>query len=192
MWLSATVCTAQQALMVSVGRRGSGLRAIKQFSRWLVRDRRMRDDALMYLSMLNASTDRRHPRRPLSAEEFTRLVASAEAGQPLITIPGPDRAMMYVLAAWTGYRKSEIGSLTKRSFRLGGKPPTVTVAACYSKRRRADTQVLHPEVVRRLKRWLKGKREMAADALLFPMSAKIPGGTERRTADISSPLHRKL
>jgi len=38
--------------------------------------------------------------------------------------------------------------------------------------------------VRRLKRWLKGKRDMAADALLFPVSAKIPGGTERRTADM--------
>ena len=53
----------------------------------------------------------------------------------------------------------------------------------YSKRRRVDTQVLHPEVVRRLKRWLKGKT-VAADALLFPVSAKAPGGTERRTADM--------
>jgi len=33
-------------------------------------------------------------------------------------------------------------------------PPTATVAAGYSKRRREDTQVLHPEVVRRLREWL--------------------------------------
>ena len=53
----------------------------------------------------------------------------------------------------------------------------------YSKRRRVDTQVLHPEIVRRLKAWLKTKT-VAADALLFPVSAKVPGGTERRTADM--------
>ena len=40
--------------------------------------------------------------------------------------------MMYVLSAWTGYRKGEIGSLTTQSFDLLGDPPTVTVAAAYS------------------------------------------------------------
>jgi integrase len=67
------------------------------------------------------------------------------------SISGPDRAMMYVLAAWTGFRKGEIGSLTLRSLHLDDDPPTATVDACYSKRRREDTQVLHPEVARQLK-----------------------------------------
>ena len=48
----------------------------------------------------------------------------------------------------------------------------------YSKRRRVDIQVLHPEVVRRLKTWLKGKRSLGSDALLFSVSAKISGGVE--------------
>lgn len=52
---------------------------------------------------------------------------------------------MHILASWTGFRKGEIGSLTLRSLRLDADPPTATVAACYSKRRREDTQVLHPE-----------------------------------------------
>ena len=34
-----------------------------------------------------------------------------------------------------------------------------------------------------MRKWLKTKT-VAADALLFPVSAKIPGGTERRTADM--------
>ena len=51
---------------------------------------------------------------------------------------------MYVLAAWTGFRKGEIGSLTIRSFQLDADPPTATVEACYSKRQRQDTQMLHP------------------------------------------------
>ena len=158
------------------------LRAIKQFSRWLVRDRRTGDDPLVHLAMLNAKVDRRHDRRALSAGEFARLVEAAASGPPVVCIVGADRAIMYVLSAWTGYRKAEIGSLTKRSLRLDDDPPTVIVAACYSKRKRQDVQVLHPEVASRLREWLKTKEDLGPDDLLFPVSAKVPGGTERRTS----------
>jgi hypothetical protein len=47
---------------------------------------------------------------------------------------------------------------------------------------RQDTQVLHRDVVNRLREWLEGKQTLAADALLFPVSAQIPGGVDRRTA----------
>ena len=52
----------------------------------------------------------------------------------------------------------------------------------YSKRKRQDTQVLHPEVAIRLREWLKTKKRLASDAVLFPVSAKTPGGVDRRTA----------
>jgi len=55
-----------------------------------------------------------------------------------------------------------------------------------SKRRRVDTQVLHPEVVRRLKAWLKRKTAVAADALLFPVSAIATAGARPSP---SNPLH---
>ena len=158
------------------------LRAIKQFCRWLVRDRRTGDDRLLHLSMLNARLDRRHDRRALGPEEFARLVDAAETGSPVESIPGPDRAMMYVLAAWTGYRRSEIGSLTLRSLHLDDDPPTATVPACYSKRRRRDTQVLHPEVVRRLREWLATKGEIDPRTPLFPVSNRVPGVTGRKTS----------
>jgi len=89
--------------------------------------------------------------------------------------------MMYVLAAWTGFRKGEIGSLTLRSLRLDDDPPTATVAACYSKRRRQDTQVLHPEVVRQLEDWLSTKKDLKPDEPLFPISGRVPGGKQRKT-----------
>jgi site-specific recombinase XerD len=158
------------------------LRAIKQFTRWMVRDRRMRDDPLVHLAMLNTSTDRRHDRRALAPDEFARLVAAAQAGKSVVCMPGPDRAMMYVLAAWTGYRKGEIGSLTARSLRLDEEPPTVTVEAAYSKRRRQDTQVLHPDVAQRLRTWMTSKGHLRPNQLLFPVSGKVPGGTDRRTS----------
>jgi integrase len=72
------------------------LRAIKQFSRWLVRDRRNPHAPLIHLAMLNVTVDRRHDRRPLSEEEFGRLVEAAMAGPEVVCIPGPDRAMMYI------------------------------------------------------------------------------------------------
>lgn len=158
------------------------LRAMKQFTRWLVRDRRLRDDPLIHLSMVNVKVDRRHDRRALSPDEFTRLVAAARKGKPIESISGPDRAMMYVLSAWTGYRKGEIGSLTTKSFDLHGDPPTVTVAAAYSKRRRQDTQVLHPEVAQQMQDWLTAQGRISPDQLLFPISEMVPGCIERKTA----------
>jgi integrase len=65
--------------------------------------------------------------------------------------------------------------LSKQSLRLDGSPPTVTVAACYSKRKRQDTQVLYPEVASRLREWLKTKKRLASDTVLFPVSAKGTG-----------------
>ena len=89
--------------------------------------------------------------------------------------------MMYTLAAWTGFRKGEIGSLTLRSLELDADPPTATVAACYSKRRREDTQVLHPELAAQLKAWIAGKPDLKSDEPLFPISGRVPGGTDRKT-----------
>lgn len=157
------------------------LKHIKQFTRWLVRDRRTPDNPLAHLSRLNVSTDRRHDRRALTPDEFSRLLEAAREGKPIESISGPDRAMLYTLAAWTGFRKGELGSLTKRSLNLSTHPPTATVAACYSKHRREDTQVLHPELVRQLQVWLDSKRNVAPNKPLFPVSGRVPGGTERKT-----------
>ena len=117
----------------------------------------------------------------MSADEFSRLIDAARNGPKIEGISGPDRAMMYILASWTGFRKGEIGSLTLRSLRLDDDPPTATVAACYSKRRRRDTQVLHPELVRQLREWIATKR-VKPDKPLFPISGRVPGGVERKTS----------
>jgi hypothetical protein len=75
------------------------LRAIKTFTRWLVRDRRTNDDRLSHLSMMNAAVDRRLIRRPLSIEEFGLLLQAAESGKTYQEISGPDRAMLYIVGA---------------------------------------------------------------------------------------------
>jgi integrase/recombinase XerD len=127
------------------------LGAIKEFCRWLVMDRRCGDNPLTHLQKQNVATDRRHDRRALTAGEFSLLVESAMHGPPVEGVSGPDRAMLYIVAAWTGLRRRELSSLTLRSLDLDKEPPEVCVEAAYSKRRRQDRIPLHPVVVERLK-----------------------------------------
>lgn len=158
------------------------LKAVKSFTRWLLREKRNTSDPIAHVPRLNVATDRRHDRRALSPEEFQWLLAAARTGKRVEAISGLDRAMLYMLAAWTGFRKSELGSLTIRSFALDADPPTATVQASFSKRRRQDTQVLHPALVAELKDWL-ATRPLSVDLAkpLFPISGRVPGGTDRKT-----------
>ncbi|MCA9231910.1 MAG: tyrosine-type recombinase/integrase [Planctomycetales bacterium] len=156
------------------------LSAFKEFCNWLVRDGHTPSNPVAYLQAINPKTDVRRQRRALSADEFTALVAAAESGPPIQEMAGADRAMLYILAAWTGYRRKELASLTKKSFKLNSKPPTVTVTAAYSKRRRQDVVPLHPEVATRVKSWLATKKESSASEPVFNLVA--PGGGLRRTS----------
>jgi site-specific recombinase XerD len=143
------------------------LRAIKMFARWLVRDRRTHDNCLAHLSTLNEDVDRRHVRRPLTVDEFARLVQTAETSKKIRNINGPDRAILYIVGAYTGYRRNEIGSVTKRSFCFDSEPPTLTVEAGYSKHRRTDVLPLRKDFAQRIRQWLEGKKRLGADRPLF-------------------------
>jgi len=141
----------------------SYLRAIKSFSRWLWRDKRMADDALATLEGYNAETDPRHQRRELTAEELAYLLPFVEGyTRAAHNLAGPDRAMIYRLALGTGFRAKELRSLTPASFDLNSDPPTVTVEASYSKRRRKDVQPIRADLADLLRPWLaerpQGKR----------------------------------
>jgi len=133
----------------------SYLRAIKSFSRWLWRDKRTADHALATLERYNAETDPRHLRRELTPEELAYLLPFVEgytkAGHNLA---GPDRAMAYRVALGTGFRADELRSLTPASFDLDSDPPTVTVGAAYSKRRRNDVQPIRRDLADLLRPWL--------------------------------------
>jgi integrase len=114
-------------------------RDLKAFCKWMVKDRRMPDNPLAHLSGMNAKVDVRVERRNLPAEEFDAFVGAAHKGGTIRRLCGPDRAMLYTVAAYTGLRESELASLTPSSFDFDAEPPSVMVAAAYSKRRRNDT-----------------------------------------------------
>jgi integrase len=91
--------------------------------------------------------------------------------------------MLYILAAWTGFRRGELGSLTLRSFNLKRNNPTVSVEAAYSKHRRDDIQLLHPDIVERFLKWLEIRQPANESEILFPISGKT-GGVDRRTSEM--------
>ncbi len=129
------------------------LQAAKQFCRWMVRDGRASDNPLQHLQGGNVRTDRRHDRRALTDDELLTLLDVTQNGPMCFGMTGPDRAMLYQLAVETGLRASELRSLTWRSIDLDGGPPTVTVAAAYSKRRRDDTLPLKASTAQILACW---------------------------------------
>lgn len=156
------------------------LQAVKQFTRWLKRDRRATDNPLAHLARVNVRIDRRHDRRALSGEEMARVVQAAEAGPAVESVAGPDRTMLYILSAWTGHRRKELNSLTLRSLDLDGDPPTVRIAAAYAKGRREDETPLHPGLVARLRTWIAQKCLSDPETPLFQL--RTPGGHWRKTA----------
>jgi integrase len=133
------------------------LAAIKQFVRWLVKDRRTAENPLAHLEGGNVRPDRRHERRELSDAELVNLFQTAHSSGRVRKLKGPDREMLYLVSVYTGLRASELASLTPTSFSLEDTPPTLTVEAAYSKHRREDVVPLHADLVRRLRPWLAGK-----------------------------------
>lgn len=87
-------------------------------------------------------------------DELSDLVRAAEAGRKLLPISGPERAMLYLIAAGTGFRASEIGPLTPGSFDLDADPPTIAVAAAYSKNRQKAVDPTRHDLAERLRLWL--------------------------------------
>jgi len=171
-----------QAFLADLRKNGSSiqtsnhyLRAIKQFTRWLVKDRRSGEDSLAFVAMLNIATDRRHDRRPLTEEQLGLLMNAAKSGRVINRMKGIDRAMLYAVAAYTGLRASELASLKVGSFSLDSDPPTVTVQAAYSKRRRQDVLPLHASLVELLRTWL-GDRPAKESVWPGPWAKNKHGG----------------
>jgi integrase len=130
-------------------------RAIKSFSRWLWRDGRTRDDALVHMSLPEIND--KAVRRALTAEEAAILIANTRSQPTRSGMTGEDRSVFYSLALGTGFRLRETLSLTPESFDLGGDPPTITCRAEKTKNRKLACQPILPELAETLRPWLACK-----------------------------------
>ncbi len=144
------------------------LQAIKQFCRWMVKERRASESPMAHIQGLNVKAHPQRQRRVVTVDELYRLIEVTWNSEPrqgrtrdgdiAWHMTGPERAMLYMLATETGLRSSELRSLTLESFVLDGQYPTVTVAAAYSKHRRKDVQPVRPMTARQLAEVFKDKQ----------------------------------
>ncbi len=128
--------------------------AIRAFARWACDAGRLRDDPTRGVKGFNVEADRRHRRRALTRDEAARLIRAAENGPTVRRMSGPDRARLYALALGTGFRASELASVTPERFDLAADPPTVTVPAAYTKNGREAVQPLPQALAARLAPWI--------------------------------------
>ena len=152
------------------------LGAIKGFCNWLVEHERLERNPFLSNKPLNTKLDRRHDRRAISGEEFQRLVSAANNGKIVESVSGPDRAILYIVAAWTGFRRKELASLRRLAFHLDRDPPHIQLEANASKRKTKDRIPLHPMVVERIRDWLP----KSANQFVFPL--QTASGKLRKTS----------
>jgi integrase len=147
-----------QALSVagkSAARRNRILASVRAFCRWSRDTGRLGADPLVGLKATRESTDRRRVRRALDDFELRALFAAAELGPEIHGVTGHDRAMGWRLAVATGFRVSELASLTPLAFDLDDdSAATVTLEAQASKHRRVDLQPLPRWIVPALRAWI--------------------------------------
>ncbi len=142
------------------------IRAAKGFCGWLVKEKRMTENPLAYWALLNEKADRRYERHALTVEELGKLLAAAEAGAVVHGMTGTDRALLYRTAVETGFRWSELRSLTRASFRFTEDGASVTIAAAYAKNGKEDSLPLRPELAADLEKRM---------ALFLPAAQAFPG-----------------
>ncbi|OWK34185.1 tyrosine-type recombinase/integrase [Fimbriiglobus ruber] len=146
---------ARRATGMSVKTTNLYLDAAKAFMTWLVLDRRAGQNPLAHLSGGNVKLDRRHDRRPLSADELRRLLRAAETNPaPFRGLAGPDRVVLYAVAGATGFRAEELARLSPVAFDLNHSPPTVSLGAKDTKNGKSVVQPLPGELTEILTEYL--------------------------------------
>lgn len=131
--------------------------SVRAFARWLVRRKRVAGHPFDDVPTRNQAADRRRVRRAIAPAEAERLIAAAAASAvELWGLTGRDRAWLYTVAIFTGYRLGELASLTPESFDLDAASPAVWVGGRAEKVARGGGQPLHPALVPGLRAYLAG------------------------------------
>jgi integrase len=132
---------------------------LRGFINWLIDDDRLANNPLKKLKQ-EPVLERKRERRTLSPTEFQYLVMAAQTRtRPNQKVSGEDRVRLYYLMACTGYRKSEVASLTAASFSRVGEELFVTLAAKKGKNRKQDRKAIPSQLVDWLWQWLSQKTQ---------------------------------
>lgn len=114
------------------------LASAQHFCEYLRREKVLRDNPIECVERWDAERDRRRVRRVISDEEFDRLIASVRGspfGRPLAPT---SRAILYLTAANSGYRASELQSLRVGKI-VRGDRVCLPIPAADAKNRKEET-----------------------------------------------------
>ncbi len=155
--------------------------ALRQFGRWLARERRVPFDPFVSLAPLNEATDRRRVRRSFTPDELPRLLGASRV-RPLTDAKrlrvrsgvspklekklrrlGWGRALLYATVVGTGLRRGEARQLKRRDLDFEGE--RVNLPAAVAKARRDEWVPLRSDLARALKDWMG---DAPGAALIFP------------------------
>ena len=158
--------------------------ALKRFGNWM-KDKAdlVKSNPFNKLDKMNDQSEVRKVRRILEPEQFASLIiAASQSPNAFRGLDGSDRAMIYLLASYTGLRASEIGSLATNSFDLGDRP-SVTVKAAYTKNGKTARIELKADLALRLKTYLD---QHSLDVLSIEGNASVvwPGTWTEKAADM--------
>jgi integrase len=155
-WTPAAVQAFLDARRALVGEptRHKELRYLRGFGAWAVRMRLRAENPASAVRLPKSIAARE--RRALTPDECARLIAAALTGERRLGFPGPLRAWLYRLALETGFRASELRSLSAESFDLAADPPCIRLAAGASKNRQPVSQPIRHDLAERLRAWLPG------------------------------------
>lgn len=142
-----------QKLETSNKTRNYYLTAVGAFCRWAARQGRMAPSPIALMEKLNTETDDPRERRVITAKQFAALIRAADRGEPTHNLTGPDRAMLYMVAAYTGLRAAELASLTPAAFKPGG----IAVRASITKNKENVLQPISPDLAKLVQKWLQDR-----------------------------------
>lgn len=158
----------------SQGQRRHYIAAIKSYSAYVAEQYSL-PDPLAKLERQKVRAKTIH-RRALTPEEFTRFIEATRRSKiKLRGMTGYQRSVLYLTAASTGFRASELASLTIGSFDLALSIPTVTIESERAKNRLRDTIPIPRSLAEELRTFFEGKR---LDEPSFPSWGKRPWSTE--------------
>lgn len=167
-------------------------RSVRGWANWASKKGRVRSP-LEDFTPFNERVDRRRSRWILPDDQFAKLLASLETWRPKRGMSGVDRSMLYLVAAYTGFRAGELAVLDQGRFVLDREPPGVTLHPGEDKAKRGAVQPIPPFLADRLRAWFptlkpgrlwpgswhKNKKQvvwLAADLKRAGLSATDPEG----------------
>lgn len=142
------------------------LAAVHQFAGYLVRVKSLPSNPLSGVEKWDAERSRKRVRRVISEKEFERLIRSTRRSKIAKPLPPQARAVLYLVAAYSGYRASELQSLRVGQI-IRGERVSLPIPAAVAKNRKAGTIPLPDFVAKELLGFVSGRK---AEEQIWPGS----------------------